>query len=84
MSLLTAGLLLVGCKDPEAAAAEAKQRVAADAITRGRIALTSGKANEAIALFNQAANATPTDAVVYMLLARAQKAAGNDTAAAMH
>ena len=81
--VVCAGLLAVSCKDPELLAAETKARTASDLTTKGRIALADGNAEQAISLFKQAASSAPQDAAIYLLLARAQKQAGNDGAAVL-
>jgi tetratricopeptide (TPR) repeat protein len=82
-SLVLLGLLVVGCKDPELVAAESKAKTAADLTVKGRVALSVGDAEQAIALFKQASNSAPQDATIFLLLARAQKLAGNDGAAVL-
>jgi tetratricopeptide (TPR) repeat protein len=76
-------LVLVGCKDPELQAAEQKQRAAFDFTNRGRVALADGNTDTAISLFKQASNTNPEDPNIYLLMAQAQKAAGNDGAAVL-
>src|SRR3954463_634556 len=83
LSLSFAGLRLVACQDPEVEGAEAKQKLAWELSGKGRVALADGKFEEAVKLIKQAADATPRDPGLYLLLARAQKAAGNDTAAVL-
>lgn len=87
MRLLVSVVLLVlfsvSCKDPEVAAAEASARKADDLTIKGRGALADGDAETAIALFKQASNNAPSDPTIFLLLARAQKLAGNDGAAVL-
>lgn len=83
-SLLVAfSLLLCACKDAEQVAAESKQTAAADATTKGRIALAAGDAETALASFKVASSHAPQDPNIYLLLARAHKLAGNDGASVL-
>src|SRR5687768_4117086 len=81
--IVLSGLLTVGCKDPELLATETKARTASDLTNRGRSALANEDAETAIRLFTQASNSAPLDPTIFLLLARAQKLAGNDGAAVL-
>jgi predicted Zn-dependent protease len=74
---------VAGCKDPEQQNQEIKQRSATDSIARGRTALAEGKSEDAVKFFKEAANNQPGDPMIYLLLAQAEKADGNDTAAVL-
>lgn len=50
---------------------------------KGRAALADKRYQDAVKLFSEVTNLTPTDAQIYLLLAEAQKRAGNEAAAVM-
>lgn len=82
-SLVLLGLLIAGCKDPELAAAESRAKVANELTNKGRVALAEENAESALSFFKQASNSAPQDASIFLLIARAQKLAGNDGAAVL-
>ncbi len=82
-SLVLLGSVIVGCKDPEIAAAETKAQTSSDFAAEGKDALADGDAERAIALFEKASDSAPLDPNNFLLLARAQTLAGNDVAAVL-
>ncbi len=74
---------LSACKNPEQQAAENSRRSTSELVSKGRTALAEGKAEDAAKLFKQAAGLSPNDPMIYLLLAQAEKADGNETAAVL-
>ncbi|HEX4621433.1 MAG TPA: tetratricopeptide repeat protein [Myxococcaceae bacterium] len=81
--LWAAAALLCGaaCKDPDVAAAEAKQKAAEQQLAEGRVALASGQAEAAVTAFRTASLMMPDNPAPFILLADAERQAGNETAA---
>ncbi|MBX5483428.1 MAG: tetratricopeptide repeat protein [Myxococcaceae bacterium] len=80
--LLALALALpAGCKDPETAARQSKLQALNEKLVEGRALLAAGKYNEAIQAARLAASAVPTDPSPYLLMADAQREAGNTGAA---
>ncbi len=71
----------VGCKDPETAARQAKQKTSEDKLAEGQKLLSAGQLEQAIEAFRAASAAAPDDPTPYVLLAEAHQHNGNDTAA---
>lgn len=82
-SIVLAALLLWGCKDPETAQAEAKSRKVGELLSQARAAMADERPEQAVTLLKQATSVAPSDAAAWLLLAEAQKRAGNDGAALM-
>lgn len=76
-------LTALGCRDPEQVATENKLRRARAAIDEAKAHLAKEEPREAIRVLRRAVSAWPTDPTPYLLLAEAQRKAGNDTAAAL-
>ncbi len=84
LSVLSCGLLALGasaCRDPEQVAADARVASAQQQLVTGRRLLAAGDAEQAIGPLKAAANMLPNDPTPWLLLAEAQRGAGNDTAA---
>lgn len=72
---------VAGCKDPETAARQARLEAREQKLAEGRRLLAQGKHDSAIAAARQAASASPNDPEPYLLMADAQREAGNEAAA---
>lgn len=84
IALLCVGsLLAIGCKDPERAAAEARQRTGQERLTEGRKALSDGRFEQAVAALKLASAALPDDPAPHLLMAEAYRRGGKDAAAAL-
>jgi len=70
-----------GCKDPETAARQARAENTRTKLAEGRQRLDAGDVEGAIAAARAAASSSPDDPEPYLLIADAQRAAGNDAAA---
>lgn len=84
LSAIACGLLALGagaCKDPEVVAEEAQAATAHKQLTEGRHLLAAGQLDRAIAAFKSATALLPNDPTPFLLLAEAQREAGNDAAA---
>src|SRR5207244_762521 len=80
---LAVALAAAACKDPETAAALAKEQAAQQAMEQGKSALLSGEYERAIGQFKAAASNAPTDPGPWLALADAYKQIGNDAAAVL-
>lgn len=74
-------LALAGCKDPDRAAAEQKEKTAQEKLAEGRQFMASGLPGQAVKSFKEAATALPKDPVPVLLMADALRESGNDAAA---
>ncbi|HLL52136.1 MAG TPA: tetratricopeptide repeat protein [Myxococcaceae bacterium] len=84
LSVLACGLLALGasgCKDPEVVAAENRVATAQKQLILGRRLLAEGQADQAIGPLKAATSVLPDDPTPWLLLAEAQREAGNETAA---
>ncbi len=82
--LAVAGALCVlSCKDPDQQAAAGRQHSLQQSLAAGRAALASHDTDTAIAEFTTASSVAPLDPMPAILLAQAQREAGNDGAAVM-
>src|SRR4051812_45009535 len=75
--------LLIGCKNPEEQADDARQQKVQQALSDGRAAMSGRDYDRAIAQFHKATSLAPTDPAAFLQLAQAQREAGNDAAAVM-
>lgn len=83
VGLLGMVLLALGCEEPRKVESRQKFEKAVDHAADGRAALATGDADEAVASFKQAISARPDDASLYLLLAEAYQAAGNEAGATL-
>jgi tetratricopeptide (TPR) repeat protein len=72
---------LCACKDPDQIAAEAKQKAVDHLIAEGRTSLATGEPERAVEAFQEATRYAADNPAPYILLADAQKQAGNEGAA---
>jgi tetratricopeptide (TPR) repeat protein len=76
-------LVIVACEEPQQAETRKKVERVIDLTAEGRAELLKGDPQRAIALFKRAISATPEDASLYLLLAEAYQAAGNEAGATL-
>ncbi len=76
-------LSLLACEEPRQAESRRKIEKAIDHAAEGRLELSKGDPVAAVALFKQAISATPDDASLYLLLAEAYQASGNEAGATL-
>ena len=81
--LLGATLALSACEDAQKAQERKKIETTVDFVAQGRADLSAGRPEEAVREFKQAISATPEDASLYLLLAEAYNAAGNEAGATL-
>lgn len=81
--LLVGALALLACEEPQRAEERKRVTTAIDHVAQGRAALSAGKAEVAVREFKQAISTTPEDASLYLLLAEAYRAAGNEAGATL-
>jgi tetratricopeptide (TPR) repeat protein len=74
-------LLAAGCKDPDMIAAEARQKTVDQKLAEGRVSLANGDYAGAVDAFKTASVTIPDDPRAYLLLAEAERGAGNEAAA---
>ena len=74
---------LLRCKDPEQQAAVDRQVGLQQAISKGRAALANHDTETAVGYFTRATSLGPNDPLPHLLLAQAQREAGNDGAAVL-
>jgi tetratricopeptide (TPR) repeat protein len=80
---LAAAACLAACTDPEQQAANQRQQAISQTTSAGRVALSNHDIGTAIAMFTKATALAPNDPLPYLLLAQAQREAGNDGAAVL-
>ncbi|MFZ5440801.1 MAG: tetratricopeptide repeat protein [Myxococcota bacterium] len=80
---LVAGLVLTACEEPQKADARKKVETTIDYVAQGRADLSAGRAEAAVGAFKKAISASPEDASLYLLLAEAYRAAGNEAGATL-
>lgn len=76
-------IALAACEEPQRAEERKRAERVIDLAAEGRAELARGDATRAIALFKKAISATPEDASLYLLLAEAYQAAGNEAGATL-
>lgn len=81
--LLVGALGLVACEEAEKARERKKIETTVDFVTLGRSELSAGRPESAVDEFKQAISTSPEDASLYLLLAEAYAAAGNEAAATL-
>ena len=81
--LLSAALVLSACEDAEKARERKQIETTVDFVAQGRAELSAGRPGEAVRQFKQAISATPEDPSLYLLLAEAYNADGNEAGAAL-
>lgn len=80
---LAVALLACGCKNPDEQAAENRAGQVRQAIADGRAAMSARDFDRAVGLFTKATSLAPSEPMGFLLLAQAQREAGNDGAAVM-
>jgi tetratricopeptide (TPR) repeat protein len=75
--------LLIGCKNPEEQAADARQQKVRQALNDGHAAMAARDYDTAMGAFGKASSLAPNDPQSFLLLAQAQREAGNEAAAVM-
>lgn len=81
--LLVGALGLWACEEAEKARERKKIETTVDFVAQGRAELSAGRADAAVREFKQAISASPEDASLYLLLAEAYNAAGNEAGATL-
>jgi tetratricopeptide (TPR) repeat protein len=76
-------LLLCACKNPEQQADDTRQGQVRQAISDGRAAMAARDFDRAVGAFTKASSMSPNEALPFLLLAQAQREAGNEAAAVM-
>jgi tetratricopeptide (TPR) repeat protein len=80
---LLAALCLLRCRDPDQQDAADRQLSLQQTLSKGRAELQAHNTEAAIGLFTKATSIAPNDPLPHLLLAQAQREAGNDAAAVM-
>lgn len=85
MRALQVGILLavLGCEEPQKTEQRAKVQSASSLLAEGRAEVAKGRPEKAVPLFKQAISLQPDDISLYLNLAEAYRAAGNETGAAL-
>lgn len=79
--LLVGAVALLGCEEPQKAQERQKIETTVDLVAQGRAELSAGRPESAAREFKHAISATPEDASLYLLLAEAYRASGNEAGA---
>jgi len=74
---------LLACEEPQKADARQKIETTIDHVSQGRAELSAGRPESAANEFKKAISATPEDVSLYLLLAEAYRAAGNEAGATL-
>jgi tetratricopeptide (TPR) repeat protein len=80
---LVAALCALRCRDPDQQANADRQISLQQTLSKGRAALQAHDTETAIGLFTHATSLAPNDPLPHLLLAQAEREAGNDAAAVM-
>lgn len=84
LTFLLVGVLGLGaCEEPQKAQERKKVERTIDFVAQGRAELSAGRPEAAVREFKQAISASPEDASLYLLLAEAYRAAGNEAGATL-
>jgi tetratricopeptide (TPR) repeat protein len=75
--------LLFSCESPQKADARQKIETTIDYVSQGRAEMSAGRPESAANEFKKAISATPEDVSLYLLLADAYRAAGNEAGATL-
>jgi tetratricopeptide (TPR) repeat protein len=81
--LLVAALSLAACEEAQKTQERKKVETTIDHAARGRAELSAGRPEAAVKQFKQAISASPEDASLYLLLAEAYRASGNEAGATL-
>ncbi len=81
--LLVSALSLMACEEAEKARERKKIETTVDFVAQGRAELSAGRPEQAAREFKQAISATPEDVSLYLLLAEAYNASGNEAGATL-
>ncbi|HEY0881203.1 MAG TPA: tetratricopeptide repeat protein, partial [Archangium sp.] len=81
--LLVSVLATTACEEAQKAQERKKVETTIDYAARGRADLSAGRPEQAVKQFKQAISASPEDASLYLLLAEAYRASGNEAAATL-
>ncbi|HEY1088069.1 MAG TPA: tetratricopeptide repeat protein, partial [Archangium sp.] len=76
-------LATTACEEAQKAQERKKVETTIDYAARGRAELSAGRPEQAVRQFKQAISASPEDASLYLLLAEAYRASGNEAAATL-
>lgn len=81
--LLVGALTLMGCEEAEKARERKKIESTVDFVAQGRAEMSAGRPDSAVREYKKAISATPEDVSLYLLLAEAYNAAGNEAGATL-
>ena len=81
--LLVGAVSLLGCENAQKAQERKKIEVTVDFVAQGRAEMSAGRPEAAAREFKQAISATPEDVSLYLLLAEAYRASGNEAGATL-
>lgn len=82
-TLFVALLALAACEEPQKAEQRKKVESASSLLAQGRAEVAKGRPERAVPLFKQAISQQPDDISLYINLAEAYRASGNETGAAL-
>jgi tetratricopeptide (TPR) repeat protein len=82
-TLLVALLVLAACEEPRKAEQRKKMQTANSLLAEGRAELAKGHPEKAVRLFKEAISQQPDDVSLYLNLAEAYQASGNEAGAAL-